>query len=102
MSAHEVLTTERFERDLEDAAHYYLEQSGPLSAGRFLDDYDSFVSLVAAFPGHGSPIGDSGLRWRKLGVFVAVYCEREEDGAILLLRLYHISSNWKHHIEGLR
>lgn len=100
MSRHEVVATKRFECDLEDAARFYLEQSGVLSARLFLDDYDSFVNLAAAFPGHGSPIGESGLRWRKLGVFVVVYCE-QEDGAVLLLRLYHISSNWRHRIEGL-
>ena len=51
-------------------------------------------------PGHGSLIGDSGLRWRQLGVFIAVYQVDEAGSVVTLLRLYHLSTNWRYHILG--
>lgn len=57
-----VKTTEAFEDDLDQATSYYLEQSGPQSTTRFLDEYDSFRETVSLLPMHGTTIGDSGLR----------------------------------------
>ena len=75
MSELRVRATERFVQDLEDSTSYYLERAGEQSARRFLDEYDRFCNLVSAFPGYGSPVGDTDLCWRKVGVFVAVYRE---------------------------
>ena len=87
--------TELFAQDLEDSAAYYLEQVGEAGASRFLDEYDKFCNLVVAFPGYGSLVGDTGLRWRKIGVFAAVYSEDAEEREIVLLRLYYPSSTWR-------
>ena len=95
-----VRATNAFLKDLEAAATYHLENAGPISASRFLDEYDSFRSLVSTFPGHGSPVGDSGLRWRKVGAFVAVYVEDSSSQEVLLLRLYYMTSNWRARTEG--
>lgn len=96
----DVVTTEAFADDLDEAVSYYLEQSGPNSAGRFLQLYDSFVDLVGRLPGHGSKVGDSGLRWRKLGVFVAIYAIEDTAHTVTLLCLYYLSSNWRQRLLG--
>ena len=96
-----VRATERFVRDLEDSASYYLERAGEQGARRFLDEYDRFCNLVSTFPGYGSHVGDTDLRWRKVGVFVAVYREDADKGEVVLLRLYYLSSNWRRHALGI-
>lgn len=107
--AYDVVATSLFEADLDSAVAYYLEQAGPRSAARFLDKYDAFRGLVAALPGHGSPVGDSGLRWRQLGMFVMVYSVRpvkpesqsgERGGTVTLLRLYYVSQGWHRRVLG--
>jgi plasmid stabilization system protein ParE len=96
-----VRATDRFAQDLEDSASYYLERAGMQAARRFLDEYEKFCSLVSAFPGYGSPVGDTDLRWRKVGVFIAVYRVFAEEGEVVLLRLYYLSSNWRKHALGI-
>jgi plasmid stabilization system protein ParE len=98
--SYEVVVTPSFEKDLDAAVRYYLEQSGPISAGRLMDEFDSFRRLVAALPGHGSRVGDSGLRWRRLGVFVAVYGVDDDERVVTLLRLYYVSSDWRRRVLG--
>lgn len=95
MREYVVTTTWRFDQDFEDAFDYYESRVGPQSARRFLEEFDGFCRLVSALPAHGAPLGDSGLRWRKIGMFIAVYCVREEECDVLLLRLYHVASNWR-------
>jgi plasmid stabilization system protein ParE len=96
-----VRATSRFAQDLEDSASYYLERAGEQAARRFLDEYDKFCTLVSAFPGYGSLVGDTDLRWRKVGVFIAVYREDADGGEVVLLRLYYLSSNWRKHALGI-
>ena len=95
-----VRATERFAQDLEDSVAYYLERAGEQSALRFLDEYDKFCSLVSSFPGYGSVVGDTDLRWRKVGVFVAVHRVDADKEEVVLLRLYYLSSNWRKHALG--
>ena len=95
-----VEVTDAFADDIEEAVTYCETQSGKQSAARFLQRYDSFLELVFMLPGHGSLIGDSGLRWRQLGVFIAVYQVDEAGSVVTLLRLYHLSTNWRYHILG--
>ena len=101
MSELRVRATECFAQDLEDSASYYLERAGEQGARRFLDEYDRFCNLVSAFPRYGSPVGDTDLRWRKVGVFVATYRENTDEGEVMLLRLYYLSSNWRKHALGI-
>lgn len=98
LDEYSVRTASAFEDDLDRAVSYYLRQSGPQSATRFLDEYDSFRETVSLLPGHGTPVGDSGLRWRPIGVFVVIYMVAEQDRSVMLLRLYYLSSNWKERI----
>lgn len=98
---YEVVATASFAADLDESTAYYLEHAGIRSASRFLDDYESFCRLVAALPGHGSSIADTPLRWRRVGAFIAVYTVDDENRAVTLLRLYHISSNWRSRALGL-
>ncbi|MDO4797007.1 MAG: type II toxin-antitoxin system RelE/ParE family toxin [Coriobacteriales bacterium] len=96
-----VRATDLFSRDLENAAAYYLQRAGERSASRFLSSFDEFCHLVAVFPGYGALVGDTELRWRKLGAFVAIYYEDKEAGEVILLRLYYISSDWRHLALGI-
>ena len=96
-----VRATNQFAQDLEDSVSYYLDHAGERSARHFLDEYDKFCDLVSTFPGYGSPVGDTTLRWRRVGVFVAVYSEDADAGEVLLLRLYYLSSNWRRHVLGI-
>lgn len=98
---YEVAATASFASDLDAAVGYYLEQSGPKSAGRFLASYESFARLLSNVPGHGTPIEGAQLRWRKVGVFIAVYEVDDEAMAVSLLRLYYISSDWHPLAKGL-
>ena len=95
-----VRATDRFAQDLDDSVAYYLEHAGEQSARHFLDEYDKFCDLVSAFPGYGSIVGDTDLRWRKVGVFVAVYSRDADAGEVVLLRLYYLSSNWRREVLG--
>lgn len=99
--AYRVEVTESFRDDLEAAVAYYREASGPRSAARFLTSYESFVDLVEQIPGHGTPIEDTPLRWRKVGVFIAVYLASEDPGTVMLLRLFYMSSNWRSHARRI-
>lgn len=103
MTLHErgVRATSHFAQDFEDAVAYYLERVGKNSALKFLAEYDRFRSLVASLPGYGPVVGDTNLRWRKLGAFVAIYYENTSSDEIVLLRLYHLSSNWRSHVLGI-
>lgn len=98
----EVVASAAFADDLEDATSYYLEQSGPNSAARFLRAYDSFVDLLGTLPRHGSKVGESGLRWRKLGIFVAIYAIDDASHTVTLLRLYYLTSDWRRRVLGER
>lgn len=100
LRSYQVVVADAFADDLEQALIYYERQSGPQSAECFLGKYDSFIELVSRIPGHGSLIGDSGLRWRQLDVFIAVYEEDEIEHVVTVLRLYYLSTNWRHRILG--
>ena len=95
-----VRATGRFAQDLDDSVKYYLEHAGERSARRFLDEYDKFCDLVSTFPGYGPVVGDTDLRWRKVGVFVAVYSTDADAGEVVLLRLYYLSSDWRREVLG--
>lgn len=97
---YKVVVANAFADDIEEAVTYYETQSGKKSAARFLEKYDSFLELVSRLPGHGPLIGDSGLRWRQLGVFIVVYKVDEANSLVILLRLYYLSTNWRYHILG--
>lgn len=101
MSELTVRATDQFAQDLEDSATYYLERAGAHAAARFLDEYDKFCNLVSVFPGYGSLVGDTGLRWRKVGAFVAVYRADAEQGEVVLLRLYYLSADWRKRALGI-
>jgi plasmid stabilization system protein ParE len=92
---YEVRATASFAADLRESTAYYLERAGERSAGRFLEDYEGFCRLAAAVPGHGSLIADTSLRWRKVGAFIAVYDVDDGARTVTLLRLYHMSANWR-------
>lgn len=95
-----VLATDEFEGDLDEAAAYYLQASGPGSARRLLDAYDEMRGRLATLPGHGSNVGASGLRWVRLGTFTAVYEINESERVVTLLRLFYMTSNWRERILG--
>lgn len=99
---YEVMASEAFVDDLEDATSYYLEQSGPHSASRFLRAYDSFVDLLGTLPRHGSKVGESGLWWRKVGAFIAIYAIDDATRSVTLLRLYYLTSDWRRRVLGER
>ena len=92
---HVVEATASFERSLGEAVGYYVTQTVPGSASSFLDKYAELCVLLGAFPRHGSPVGDSGLWWRSLGVFTAVYDIDNEIGHVRLLELHYSKSNWR-------
>ena len=100
LNDYKVEVADAFADDVDEAVTYYETQSGKQSAARFLERYDSFLELVSTLPGHGSLVGDSGLRWRQLGVFVVIYKVDESEGVVTLLRLYYLSTNWCYHILG--
>jgi plasmid stabilization system protein ParE len=43
------------ERDLGDAARYYLAQAGGAVAARFVDEFERVATLIEANPGYGTP-----------------------------------------------
>lgn len=101
-SRHEVRATDSFAADLDSSTAYYLEQAGPRSGARFLDEYEGFCRLAASVPGHGSRIEDTTLRWRKIGVFIAVYDVDDDLRTVTLLRLYYMSMNWRSRAAKLK
>lgn len=97
---YEVVASGSFEDDLAVATSYMFEQGGLTSARRFLDRYAELRLLLGVFPGHGLPVGASGLRWRELRPFTAVYEYSEETHQVTLLRLHYHSSNWREELEA--
>lgn len=94
-ASYAVETTASFESALDEAVRYYLGQVGPRAASRFLDGYAELCVVLGAFPCHGSPVGDSGLRWRSLGAFTAVYEIDEGLGCVRLMELHYSRSDWR-------
>ena len=92
---HEVKATDAFYEDLDAAVDHYVNQAGPRSATRFLSSYESFARLLESVPGHGTPVEGTRLRWRKVGVFIAVYDTDDEARSVMLLCLFYLSSNWR-------
>lgn len=97
---YEVAAAASFEEDLAVATSYMVERGGASAARRFLDRYAELRLLLGVFPGHGSPVGADGLRWRELSPFTAVYEYSDATHTVTLLRLHYRSSNWREGLEA--
>lgn len=97
---YEVVAAASFEEDLAVATSYMVERGGVSAARRFLDRYAELRLLLGVFPGHGSPVGADGLRWRELRPLTAVYEYSDAAHIVTLLRLHYRSSNWREGFEA--
>lgn len=97
---YEVAAAASFEEDLAVATSHMVERGGASAARRFLDRYAELRLLLGVFPGHGSPVGADGLRWRELSPCTAVYEYSDATHTVTLLRLHYRSSNWREGLEA--
>ena len=100
MARYSVAASAPFEDDLDAAVSWRLREVGPASAARLLDAYDGLVGTVGSFPGLGTALPGSDLRWMPLERFVAVYSVDDGAGEVILLRLFHMSADWRSRILG--
>lgn len=98
MTTFKVKATAHFEEDLTSAYRYYQRQAGPISATRFLDEYDLTVSRLQAMPTAAVKIGDTGLYWCPIGSFTAVFSIDSKKKVVILERLFYMTSDWKRRI----
>lgn len=75
------------EQDVADALDYYMEQAGPVVAGRFLAEFEYVAKLLVENPGFGTPT-EKGRRTFPLRVFPysVVYRSVENNIRILIVR----------------
>ena len=93
-----VKVTGAFEQDLAIAYGYYQTQAGPQSANRFLDEYDLTVERLSVMPSAAVKLAQTGYLWCPIGSFTAVFSIDDDNHIVYLLRLFYMSSNWKHRI----
>ena len=84
-----------FDGDLEAAVSWRLANAGPSSAARLLDAYDALVSVVGEFPLMAGSVEGTPYRWRALEGYVAVYAVDEAARRVTLMRLFHMSADWR-------
>lgn len=87
-----VETTEPFDDDLRAAASWRLTNVGLSSAARFLDAHDALVAAIGEFPLMAGSVGGA------LERYVAVYVVDEDARTVTLMRLFHISADWRAHL----
>ena len=68
---------------------------GPSSAARLLDAYDALVVTVGEFPLMAGGVEGAPYRWRALESYVAVYAVDETARRVTLMRLFHVSADWR-------
>lgn len=90
-----VEVTESFEADLDAAVSWRLANVGLSSAARLLDAYDALVVTVGEFPLMAGDVEGAPYRWRALEGYVAVYAVDEASRRVTLMRLFHMSANWR-------
>ena len=88
-------STGRFDGDLDAAVSWRLANAGPSSAARLLDAYDALVSVVGEFSLMAGSVEGTPYRWRALERYIAVYDVDETVREVTLLRLFHMSSDWR-------
>lgn len=88
-------STGRFDGDLDAAVSWRLANAGPSSAARLLDAYDALVSVVGEFPLMAGSVEGTSYRWRALEGYVAVYAVNEAARRVTLMRLFHMSADWR-------
>ena len=95
-----VETTEPFDDDLGAAASWRLANVGPSSVDRLLDAYDALVAVVGEFPLMAGGVEGAPYRWRALEGYVAVYSVDEAARRVTLMRLFHMSADWRARLLG--
>ena len=90
-----VETSRSFDDDLDAAVSWRLTNVGSSNAARLLDAYDAFVAAVGEFPLMAGSVEGTSYRWRALEGYIAVYAVEETTRAVTLMRLFHMSANWR-------
>ncbi len=95
LSSYEVRVTGHFEDDLDAALEWRLREVGRSSALRLYNAYLSKIAPLETFPLMGGRVEDFPYRWTAIERYVAVYAVDEEARTVTLLRLFHMSSDWR-------
>ena len=95
MASYEVIVTRRFEDDLDAALSWRLREVGHSSALRLYDAYLSKVGSLETFPLIGGLVQGVPYRWTGIGSYVAIYAVDETAHTVTLLRLFHMSADWR-------
>lgn len=93
-----VETAESFDNDLDAAVSWRLANVGPSSAARLLNAYDALVAVIGEFPLMAGSVEGTSYRWRTLEGYVAVYAIDEAARIVTLMRLFHMSTDWRAHL----
>lgn len=100
MSSYTVIASTSFENDLDAAVAWRLINVGRISAMRLLGAYDDLVPLIGTFPLLGGCVEGTHYRWRALERYVVIYHVNEDARTVTLLRLFHMSADWRVRLLG--
>ena len=78
------------ERELAEAARFYLREAGRGVAARFVDEFERIARLLAELPGLGTPTGDERRSFPLHGFpYSVIYRPAGQDVRILVVRHQH-------------
>ena len=95
MHRYEILATRRFEDDLDTALSWRLREVGRSSAARHYRTYLSKLDTLETFPLLGGRVEGSEYRCTAIGGYIAVYSVDEAARVVTLMRLFHMSADWR-------
>lgn len=95
MHRYEILATRRFEDDLDTALSWRLREVGRSSAARLYSTYLSKFDTLETFPLLGGRVEGSEYRCTAIGGYIAVYSVDEAARVVTLMRLFHMSADWR-------
>jgi plasmid stabilization system protein ParE len=104
---YDVQASEEFAARLDEAVAYRADNYGLRSARRLVDSVDATQELLAGSPLIGALVDSDAqtaetcpLRWVRVDSYIAVYRADPDARTVVLLTLFHATSNWRKRVLG--
>ena len=103
----EVQVSEEFAGRLDEAVAHRVDNYGPRSARKLIDSVDAIRNLLVESPLMGALVDSDAqttdtrpLRWVRVDSYIAIYRADPETQTVVLLTLFHATSNWRRRVLG--